>query len=163
MLIRLTRSMRLCRNKISPRARACLDQSPFAGSGRRATAWPAAGLAPRCPPAFLPPIQRGPDPIKERDLRPIAAETDWQKQRRLWRQLLWRRPNDTARSISAPWPNTARGAAAGTGHARGAPGPDRCGARLRHRGPAGTRLAGSPGCEVDATMDREAPAHDPFS
>ena len=47
-------------------------------------------------PSFLPPIQRGPDPIKERDLRPIAAEPDWQKQRRLWRQLLWRRPNDTA-------------------------------------------------------------------
>ena len=46
---------------------------------------------------FLPPIQRGPDPIKERDLRPIAAEIDWQKQRRMWRQLLRRRPNDTPR------------------------------------------------------------------
>ncbi len=45
---------------------------------------------------FLPPIQRGPDPIKERDLRPIAAEPGWQKQRRMWRQLLRRRPNDTA-------------------------------------------------------------------
>ena len=42
---------------------------------------------------FLPPIQRGPDPIKERDLRPIVAEPDWQKQRRMWRQLLRRRSN----------------------------------------------------------------------
>ncbi len=45
---------------------------------------------------FLPLIQRGPDPIKERDLRPIAAEPDWQKQRRMWRQLLRRRPNSAA-------------------------------------------------------------------
>lgn len=45
---------------------------------------------------FLPAIQHGPDPIKERDLRPIAAEPDWQKQRLMWRQLLRRRPNDTA-------------------------------------------------------------------
>ena len=45
---------------------------------------------------FLPPIQSGPDPIKERDLRPIAAEPDWQMQRRIWRQLLRRRPNDKA-------------------------------------------------------------------
>ena len=42
---------------------------------------------------FLPPIQRGPDPIKERDLRSIVAEPDWQKQRRMWRQLLRRRSN----------------------------------------------------------------------
>ena len=45
---------------------------------------------------FLPTIQRGPDPIKERDLRSIAAEPDWQKQRRMWRQLLRRRPNSAA-------------------------------------------------------------------
>ncbi len=45
---------------------------------------------------FLPAIQRGPDPIKERDLRPIATEPDWQIQRRMWRQLLRRRPDDTA-------------------------------------------------------------------
>ncbi len=45
---------------------------------------------------FLPAIQRGPDPIKERDLRPIATEPDWQKQRRMWRQLQRRRPDDTA-------------------------------------------------------------------
>ena len=42
---------------------------------------------------FLPPIQRGPDPIKERDLRSIVAEPDWQKQHRMWRQLLRRRSN----------------------------------------------------------------------
>ncbi len=45
---------------------------------------------------FLPLIQRGPDPIKERDLRQIATEPDWQKQRRMWRQLLRRRPNSAA-------------------------------------------------------------------
>jgi len=45
---------------------------------------------------FLPAIQCGPDPIKERDLRPLTAEPDWQKQRRLWRQLLRRRPNSAA-------------------------------------------------------------------
>jgi hypothetical protein len=33
---------------------------------------------------FLPPTTEGRDPIGERDLRPIAAEADWQKQRRLW-------------------------------------------------------------------------------
>ena len=49
---------------------------------------------------FLPLIQRGPDPIKERDLRQIAAEPDWQKQRRMWRQLLRRRPNDTAPDVT---------------------------------------------------------------
>ena len=45
---------------------------------------------------FLPTIQQGSDPVKERDLRPIAAEPDWQKQRRMWRQLPRRRPNDDA-------------------------------------------------------------------
>lgn len=33
---------------------------------------------------FLPRIERGPDPIRERQLRPIAAVPDWRKQRRLW-------------------------------------------------------------------------------
>ena len=45
---------------------------------------------------FLPTIQCGADPIKERDLRPITAEPDWQKQRRLWRQLLRKRLHDDA-------------------------------------------------------------------
>jgi hypothetical protein len=37
---------------------------------------------------FLPPTQRGRDPIILADLLPIAAALDWRKQRRLWRQLL---------------------------------------------------------------------------
>ncbi len=37
---------------------------------------------------FLPPVAKGRDPITECDLRPIAAEPDWQKQRRLWSRLL---------------------------------------------------------------------------
>ena len=37
---------------------------------------------------FLPPTQRGRDPIILADLMPIAATLDWRKQRRLWRQLL---------------------------------------------------------------------------
>ena len=37
---------------------------------------------------FLPPTQRGRDPIILADLMPIAASFDWRKQRRLWRKLL---------------------------------------------------------------------------
>jgi hypothetical protein len=37
---------------------------------------------------FLPPTQRGRDPIILADLLPIAAAFDWRKQRRLWRQLV---------------------------------------------------------------------------
>ena len=37
---------------------------------------------------FLPRTQRGRDPIRERQLRPIAAVPDWRKQRRLWQALL---------------------------------------------------------------------------
>jgi hypothetical protein len=36
---------------------------------------------------FLPGVDRGPDPITERDLRPIAAELHWQRQRALWSRL----------------------------------------------------------------------------
>jgi hypothetical protein len=36
----------------------------------------------------LPPVDRGQDPVTERDLRPIAAVPDWRKQRNLWSQLL---------------------------------------------------------------------------
>ena len=32
----------------------------------------------------LPRVTSGKDPITERDLRPIAAEPDWRRQRRLW-------------------------------------------------------------------------------
>ena len=36
---------------------------------------------------FLPAVERGKDPITERDLRPIVAVADWKKQRRMWRHL----------------------------------------------------------------------------
>ncbi len=36
---------------------------------------------------FLPRITRGRDPITERHLRTIAAESSWLRQRRLWNQL----------------------------------------------------------------------------
>jgi hypothetical protein len=36
---------------------------------------------------FLPRVQRGRDSITERDLRPIVAEPDWQKQRSMWGAL----------------------------------------------------------------------------
>lgn len=36
---------------------------------------------------FLSPVTHGRAPIHEKRLRPIAAEADWQAQRRLWAQL----------------------------------------------------------------------------
>ena len=36
---------------------------------------------------FLPRVERGRDPIQERQLRPIVAVPDWRKQRRMWRKL----------------------------------------------------------------------------
>jgi hypothetical protein len=39
---------------------------------------------------FLPATTRGRDPISERHLRPIAAASDWTRQRRLWRGLMRR-------------------------------------------------------------------------
>ena len=36
---------------------------------------------------FLARVERGRDPIQERQLRPIAAVPDWRKQRRLWAEL----------------------------------------------------------------------------
>jgi hypothetical protein len=36
---------------------------------------------------FLPPVERGADPITERDLRPIAAEPNWARQREMWGEL----------------------------------------------------------------------------
>ena len=35
---------------------------------------------------FLPPTEKGRDPISERDCRPVAAEWNWRKQRRVWRE-----------------------------------------------------------------------------
>jgi hypothetical protein len=36
---------------------------------------------------FLPPTQRGHDPLHLRQLQPLAALLDWRQQRRLWRKL----------------------------------------------------------------------------
>ena len=36
---------------------------------------------------FLPRTVRGRDPVTERDLRPIAAEFDWDRQREMWAEL----------------------------------------------------------------------------
>jgi hypothetical protein len=36
---------------------------------------------------FLPRVTRGRDPLHLRQLQPVAATLDWQKQRRLWRAL----------------------------------------------------------------------------
>ena len=36
---------------------------------------------------FLPPIESGRDPIRELQLRPIAAVPDWRKQRQMWGDL----------------------------------------------------------------------------
>ncbi len=33
----------------------------------------------------LPRVEKGRDPITERDLRPVVAEVDWKKQRQMWR------------------------------------------------------------------------------
>lgn len=37
---------------------------------------------------FLPLVEQGRAPITERDVRPIAAMLDWDKQRSMWRQLV---------------------------------------------------------------------------
>ncbi|GIX04288.1 MAG: hypothetical protein KatS3mg114_0157 [Planctomycetaceae bacterium] len=39
---------------------------------------------------ILPRIASGKDPLTERDLRPIAAISDWRKQRRLWSEQVHR-------------------------------------------------------------------------
>ncbi|MCC7409537.1 MAG: hypothetical protein IT442_15845, partial [Phycisphaeraceae bacterium] len=36
---------------------------------------------------FLPPVEAGRDPLKERQIRAIAAEPDWKMQRQMWRML----------------------------------------------------------------------------
>ena len=36
---------------------------------------------------FLPRVERGRDPIREHAIRPIAATSDWRKQRRMWAAL----------------------------------------------------------------------------
>ncbi len=49
---------------------------------------------------FLPRVERGRDPVVLRDLRPVAVQTDWRAQRRLWRQL--ERRIGVRRQVSPP-------------------------------------------------------------
>jgi hypothetical protein len=36
---------------------------------------------------FMPPVEQGRDPLKEWQVRPIAAEMNWGRQRRMWAKL----------------------------------------------------------------------------
>ena len=36
---------------------------------------------------FLPEVERGRDPLKERQVRPVAAEVEWREQRRRWARV----------------------------------------------------------------------------
>jgi hypothetical protein len=36
---------------------------------------------------FLPNTTKGRDPVRERDLRPVAAVTHWNRQRKMWAQM----------------------------------------------------------------------------
>ncbi|GAB6184632.1 hypothetical protein JCM17478_01340 [Thermopirellula anaerolimosa] len=100
------------RSTPAARTRAIWQSGPWAGSSLRAyvvttwrtrPSWPGSwhvmrarvtqimdllGLAPDIKEEllFLPPVQRGRDPLVLRDLLPIAAEPDWQRQRRMWRE-----------------------------------------------------------------------------
>lgn len=40
---------------------------------------------------FLPRTAKGRDPIREHHIRPIAAELEWRKQRRLWKGIMMER------------------------------------------------------------------------
>lgn len=50
---------------------------------------------------FLPLTMQGHDPILEPMLRPIAAEPDWRKQRRLWKCLLVDQKVELARNLGS--------------------------------------------------------------
>ena len=39
---------------------------------------------------FLPLVERGRDPLTEHHLRPIAAQSNWRRQRRMWEELMER-------------------------------------------------------------------------
>lgn len=43
---------------------------------------------------FLPQVIEGKDPVHEKMLRPIAAEPDWGKQRRMWAKFVTRSQNE---------------------------------------------------------------------
>ncbi|MCG3138851.1 MAG: hypothetical protein HJJLKODD_02720 [Phycisphaerae bacterium] len=41
---------------------------------------------------FLPRTTSGPDPIREREVRPMVVISNWRQQRKLWRQLMAKQP-----------------------------------------------------------------------
>ena len=49
---------------------------------------------------FLPRTVKGRDPIREKDIRPIAAVLDWRKQRKIWK--LFQRDKNHSRAIAKP-------------------------------------------------------------
>ncbi|MEO0482226.1 MAG: hypothetical protein AAF138_01220 [Planctomycetota bacterium] len=73
---------------------AIADQAEFARAGciTRARATQIMSLlylAPDIQDAILdlPPVAQGRDPVTERDVRPIAAEMDWERQRAVWARI----------------------------------------------------------------------------
>ena len=51
---------------------------------------------------FLPLITEGRDPLTEHELRPIAAEVEWSRQRRLWQRTYQTQPSETPASAANP-------------------------------------------------------------
>ncbi|MBX3435465.1 MAG: hypothetical protein KF847_19285 [Pirellulales bacterium] len=51
---------------------------------------------------YLPPVRTGRDPVTEHELRPIAAEVDWNRQRSLWRRAYQTLATETPHSAANP-------------------------------------------------------------
>ena len=51
---------------------------------------------------FLPLITEGRDPLTEHELRPIAAEVEWSRQRRLWQRTYQTQHSETPASAANP-------------------------------------------------------------
>ena len=65
---------------------------------------------------FLPRTVKGRDPIRETHIRPIAAELEWRKQRRLWKGLAFDRqaePVDDDAHSQMTYPDRIRSVARG--------------------------------------------------
>lgn len=51
---------------------------------------------------FMPPVASGRDPVTEHELRPLAAEVDWELQRRLWHRIYQTKPDESTLSVATP-------------------------------------------------------------
>jgi hypothetical protein len=60
---------------------------PFLPLGRRTTSHPRPHGSRQDELLFLPLVTQGRDPIHDKQLHRVCAETDWRKQRQLWSQL----------------------------------------------------------------------------